>query len=306
MCETSQGMELTRVSIVNQDEEVLYDQFVKPSNPIINYLTRFSGITEDTLADVNHTLKDVQNDLKQFITTNTIIIGHSLENDFIALKMFHDKVVDTSLLYPRETSNSKNSLRFLAAHHLNLTIQQEEHDSVQDAIAALRLTKLKLERGPTYGMPNTKDENIFSVLRANNKISAYVDIPSFCTKYGGAADLIPVQDDNEACEKIVSQAKRMEVQFILGRFTGLEEDQESSLPINQIQQLDQQIKQIDEALPNNSLFIVFSGHGREKFKVKSLLNQRKENPSAWSEQMSTILTDTVILAREGLCFCRIK
>ena len=40
-CQTCEkAFELTRVSIVNEQKEVLYDQLVKPYNSITNYLTR--------------------------------------------------------------------------------------------------------------------------------------------------------------------------------------------------------------------------------------------------------------------------
>lgn len=40
MCNTAEGPELTRVSIINWDGEVVYDALVKPSRPVIDYLTR--------------------------------------------------------------------------------------------------------------------------------------------------------------------------------------------------------------------------------------------------------------------------
>ena len=40
-CQTCEKeFELTRVSMVNEQKEVLYDQMVKPYNHITNYLTR--------------------------------------------------------------------------------------------------------------------------------------------------------------------------------------------------------------------------------------------------------------------------
>lgn len=72
---------------------------MKPKNTIINYLTRWSGITVDTLEKVilflatvlifkvTTTLEDVQKELDEFITSDTILIGHSLENDLHAIKV---------------------------------------------------------------------------------------------------------------------------------------------------------------------------------------------------------------------------
>jgi RNA exonuclease 1 len=39
MCKTEQGSEITRVTLVDFQGNTLYDQLVKPENPIIDYLT---------------------------------------------------------------------------------------------------------------------------------------------------------------------------------------------------------------------------------------------------------------------------
>ena len=39
MCRTNVGMEVTRVTLVDYQGETLFDQLVKPENPVIDYLT---------------------------------------------------------------------------------------------------------------------------------------------------------------------------------------------------------------------------------------------------------------------------
>lgn len=41
MCVTANGMELTRVSVVDESMTLVYDSVVKPDLPIIDYLTRY-------------------------------------------------------------------------------------------------------------------------------------------------------------------------------------------------------------------------------------------------------------------------
>ena len=56
MCLTSVGkLELTKVCVVDSDLNEVYHSFVKPRNPIVNYLTRFSGITP-ALLQVSQTI----------------------------------------------------------------------------------------------------------------------------------------------------------------------------------------------------------------------------------------------------------
>lgn len=40
MCYTTQGLELTRVTVIDEDYKVIYETLVKPQNAIIDYNTR--------------------------------------------------------------------------------------------------------------------------------------------------------------------------------------------------------------------------------------------------------------------------
>lgn len=48
---------------------------------------RFSGITEEDLEDCSTTLRDVQGALLTRFSADTVLIGHSLESDLMALKV---------------------------------------------------------------------------------------------------------------------------------------------------------------------------------------------------------------------------
>ena len=100
MCLTSIGkLGLTKVCVVDSDLNEVYHSFVKPRNPIVNYLTRYSGITPALLQDVETRIEDVQNALKKLLPSDAIWIGQSLNGDLNALQMMHPYVIDTSVIY---------------------------------------------------------------------------------------------------------------------------------------------------------------------------------------------------------------
>jgi len=177
MCETkcpvtgiSNHKALCRLSVVNavNPDDVLLDTLVKPEWPVVDHRSRINGIKKDHLESVQFTLAHAQAFMMALCSNETVIIGHAVHNDLIALQMEHHCNVDSAMLFSvKDEDNATCSLKDLAMGVLKRAMP-DVHDSVNDARVALFV----LEEG--YLKTNGKTEPI---------------VRSFSKKKGGSNEL---------------------------------------------------------------------------------------------------------------------
>jgi RNA exonuclease 4 len=137
--------QLARVSLVNWHGKQVYDAYVLPVLPVTDYRTPVSGIRAHHLrAETGAKPFDqVKSDVHTFLA-GRILVGHYMRNDFLVLDLKHPRrdVRDTSTLVRyREMCQGGPKLKELAEKVLGLNIQSGEHNSVEDARAAMMLYK---------------------------------------------------------------------------------------------------------------------------------------------------------------------
>ncbi|CAX44955.1 conserved hypothetical protein [Candida dubliniensis CD36] len=304
-CKAGAKQVLTRISLLDFEANVIMDELVKPKEKITDYVTKYSGITEELLQDVTTTIEDIQNLFVDKVSQQDILIGHSLESDLNVMKIKHDRIVDTSIIYEHNRGPpSKPSLKWLAEKYLCRQIQTGEdqglgHSSIEDAKACLDLVKLKIIEGKLFGA-NVGEVSIFQRLSENPKynVGGEADgsgkFKSLLVSYRQAREYdinpdekydltkINVKNDDEAVENFVKEIHSKN--FAVINLRDLEFNNKWNTPpdyytgdldYNQMEsykRTNQRLEQIYQSLPDHSLLICYSQSGdpREMFKLQSV------------------------------------
>ncbi|EMD40752.1 hypothetical protein CERSUDRAFT_103131 [Gelatoporia subvermispora B] len=159
MIYTTGGMRVARVSVVDSKGKDIFDELVRMDDgvEVIDFNTRFSGITPEDHAKALLPLSAIRRSLDSLISSNTIIIGHALENDLKTLRMIHHRCVDTAVLFPHPQGPPyRRALRALAKECLGQTIQAggaAGHSSLEDSIATLNIVRWYIANRPKRAPP---------------------------------------------------------------------------------------------------------------------------------------------------------
>lgn len=141
--------QLARCSLVSYDGDVVYDKFIKPTQPVTDYRTRWSGIRRSDLIGATPYSEARKEILK--LLHEKILVGHAIHNDLKVLAYSHPKALtrDTSRipLLNRKAGFPEDqviSLKRLIKALFNRDIQtgRRGHSSVEDAKATMQLYRV--------------------------------------------------------------------------------------------------------------------------------------------------------------------
>uniref|UniRef100_A0A671W435 Interferon stimulated exonuclease gene 20-like 2 n=1 Tax=Sparus aurata TaxID=8175 RepID=A0A671W435_SPAAU len=137
---------LARCSVVSYDGDVVYDKFIKPSVPVTDYRTRWSGIRPRDLVSAMPYAEARKEILK--LLSGKVVIGHAVHNDFKVLGYSHPAALtrDTSRI-PLLNSKAGIPVHECASEThprplLSPQTGRKGHSSVEDAKATMELYKV--------------------------------------------------------------------------------------------------------------------------------------------------------------------
>ncbi|EGT52217.1 hypothetical protein CAEBREN_15560 [Caenorhabditis brenneri] len=139
MVYTSRGQSVGRVTMVNCTGKIVVDEIVKQEDEVFDPVTQFSGLTMEILKNASTTLDQVRQKILSLLDSHSVVVGHGLYGDLKALRIVHDLVIDTALIFSH--NGRRPSLRHLTSDLLGRTIQDSAsgHCSAEDALASLEL-----------------------------------------------------------------------------------------------------------------------------------------------------------------------
>lgn len=339
MCETAFGKVVTRITLVsNDDRKTVYDELVKPDEPITDYLTRYSGITEEMLKNVTKNLKEAQEELLKLVSANDILVGHSLESDLNVLKIRHPLVIDTALLYGTKDTRWKPALRNITQRFVGREIQtgRNGHNSEEDAIACLDLLHLKLLHGLDYGVKNDT-KNIAERLATSAQGKRTTAVIDYNTNrwISTPATLVSCKSDDEIIEKSSKLCKTVNFTWTkLAEINNIRHiptfgktsnssvendnkvDQKEKLKVA-FKNLNTRLEKLYDSLPNHTLLVVWTGHGDQKrmrelhtkkrnFQLEYNTKKWNEVTSSWTDKDNQELLRATVKARFGAAFITLK
>lgn len=170
---------LARVSVLraNGSHEGLpfIDDYISISEPVVDYVTKYSGVSAgdlDPAVSVHPLvpLKVAYKKLWLLLNLGCIFVGHGLIKDFRNIDIFVPKsqIIDTVTLFYNPARSKRNlSLRFLAWYLLKENIQSSTHDSIEDALTALKLWR-KYEEFQDAGIVEQMIDEIYTAGRKLN------------------------------------------------------------------------------------------------------------------------------------------
>jgi RNA exonuclease 1 len=288
------------------------------------------------------------------LNDDTVLVGQSLNSDLAALRLSHPHIIDTSVIYHHSRGPPyKAGLKWLSQRFLKREIQTSVnagHSPIEDARACLDLLKLKLDKGETFGTSDDNRESIFKRLARpphGPKKTAVVDYGEPAKWYGAYATHTIACSTDEGISKGMGKCAAGDdtdaippMDFVWGRLRGLEtarefctkdsqqididgplpelqRDPPRELLAEKVKETVERIREVYEALPKCTAFMVYSGTGdprqwrrmldlQKRFKEEFKVRKWDEVSVKWTDAEEQELKNALKIAKRGVGFMVVK
>lgn len=124
--------------------EILLDRLILPKQKITQMTTFIHGISRFMLnnavanGQALHGWEEARAELWKIIDSETILVGHALQNDLKVLRMIHTRVVDSEILAGNASESGGNGLKTLCQEWLGVQIRKKKkgaHNCMEDVLA---------------------------------------------------------------------------------------------------------------------------------------------------------------------------
>jgi len=164
------GSSVARVTLVDWDGRIVWDEFVRQEQEVTDYRTFVSGITPLDMEVATLTFDECRQKVQALIS-DKILVGHALKNDMRALNITHPWYItrdtakyepfmktrfDDAILWPRKLKD----LAFEKLQGRQIQREGEPHSAQEDAAAAMalyRTVRTKWEKIMDYKISKTKE-----------------------------------------------------------------------------------------------------------------------------------------------------
>ncbi|KAH3743167.1 hypothetical protein Pelo_15429 [Pelomyxa schiedti] len=236
------------------------------------------------------------------VPSETLLIGHSLENDLKALKIIHTRVIDTSVLFMKPGTKIKCKLGVLAFQYFGCNIQSGAHNSVDDATVAMKLVHWRL----AHGEPEINSISFLGFLDSQEVPSAYIDSENPSTWYNRNAyrwvTRLRTKSDTKTTESTLRTLSDDHTKFILSYLHAhyLDEGSSESTRNRALSSYNDNVSSIVSHMPKNSLAIVLTTPPDIASITRMFYEKRHSirNNVCWTSEQDTQLCKTVRQARD--------
>jgi RNA exonuclease 4 len=141
---------LAEVALVDWDGHVVYQTYVQPTGPVVDYRESITGITPDMLTAEKEAkpFGQVQEEVLHHLQ-GKILVGHALENDLKALQIRVPNSMIRNTAHhpffqsygPRGQLQPQKLAKLYETYVGNVEIQKGTHGAAEDAAASMRVYK---------------------------------------------------------------------------------------------------------------------------------------------------------------------